>query len=78
MKVVVSSTVKDTNLVQVINLLDFETSISSVDTNMGLSEHPSFYLDSIEYSPKVLTLGTLVYGNYAMPEKRSVSFPRLM
>ncbi|KAH7371277.1 hypothetical protein BKA66DRAFT_470048 [Pyrenochaeta sp. MPI-SDFR-AT-0127] len=42
---------------------------------MTPEEKPSFYLYSIGYSPKVLTLGTLVYDNYGMPENKRVTFP---
>jgi hypothetical protein len=42
---------------------------------MAPREEPSFYLYSIGYSPKILTLGTLIYDNYGMPEARRATFP---
>ncbi|KAL2127637.1 hypothetical protein VTI74DRAFT_10378 [Chaetomium olivicolor] len=42
---------------------------------MSPKEKASFYLYSIGYSPKLITLGTLVYRNYANPDHRCVSFP---
>ncbi|KAJ4984126.1 hypothetical protein SVAN01_10358 [Stagonosporopsis vannaccii] len=42
---------------------------------MAPEEKPSFYLYSIGYSPKIITLGTLVYNNYGMPEGRRATFP---
>lgn len=48
---------------------------TAVELTMAPEEKPSFYLYSIGYSPKILTLGTLVYDNYGMPETRRATFP---
>ncbi|KAK3301889.1 uncharacterized protein B0T15DRAFT_563571 [Chaetomium strumarium] len=40
---------------------------------MSPKEEASFYLYSIGYSPALITLGTLVYRNYANPDHRCVS-----
>lgn len=48
---------------------------SNTASNMVPKEERSFYLYSTGYSPKLLTLGTLIYGNYGMPEIRRVTFP---
>ncbi|KAH8647036.1 hypothetical protein BGZ60DRAFT_423995 [Tricladium varicosporioides] len=44
---------------------------------MGPQDKPTFYLYGIGYSPKQLSLGTVVYGNYAVPDARFFSFPQL-
>jgi len=44
---------------------------------MSPKEKASFFLYSNGYSPALITLGTLVYGNYANPDRRCVSFPKI-
>jgi hypothetical protein len=44
---------------------------------MSPDDKPTFYLYGIGYRPNILTLGTLVYNNYAVPDARFVTFPKL-
>ncbi|KAH7139871.1 hypothetical protein B0J13DRAFT_527533 [Dactylonectria estremocensis] len=44
---------------------------------MSPKEKPSFYLYSNGYSPERITLGSLVFRNYANPDHRCVSLPQI-
>ncbi|KAH6869131.1 hypothetical protein B0T10DRAFT_418936 [Thelonectria olida] len=44
---------------------------------MSPKDEPTFYLYGTGYHLDQLTLGTLVYGNYAQPDVRFCTFPRL-
>ncbi|KAH7125882.1 hypothetical protein EDB81DRAFT_889602 [Dactylonectria macrodidyma] len=44
---------------------------------MSPKDEPTFYLYGTGYHLEQLTLGTLVYGNYAQPDVRFCTFPRL-
>lgn len=44
---------------------------------MSPKDEPTFYLYNTGYGPEVITLGTLVYRNYAVPDNRFITFPQL-
>lgn len=47
------------------------------NSEMNRHNDSTYYLYDIGYSPDRLTLGTLVFGNYARPDHRYITFPRL-